>query len=57
MGPPWLGSYSVVLHQSLKGAPCEASYSVVQCVSCLMDAADAGLWWERGYGDGSTPYA
>ena len=38
------------------------SYLVVQCVRCLMgqllycSAADAGVWRERGYGDGSTPY-
>ena len=34
------------------------SYSVVQCVRCLIgqplycSAASAGLWEERGYGDG-----
>ena len=39
------------------------SYSVVQCVRHLMGqplycaAADAGVWWEGGYDDGSTPYA
>ena len=37
------------------------SYSVVQCVRHLMgqplhcSAANAGVWGERGYGDGSTP--
>ena len=50
-------------HQSLKGAPWVGSCSVVQCVRRLMgqpfycSAADAGMWGERGYGDGSTPYA
>ena len=50
-------------HRSLKGAPWVGSCSVVQCVRHLMGqplyclAADAGLWRERGYGDGSTPYA
>ena len=39
------------------------SYSVVQCVRGLMgqplycSAADAGVWGERGYGDGSNLYA
>ena len=47
-------------HQSLKGAQWVGSCSVVQWVRHLMDqplycsAADAGLWGERGYGDGST---
>ena len=46
--------------QSLKGAPWVGSYSAVQCVRRLMvqslycSAASAGLWRERGYGDGST---
>ena len=37
-------------------------YSTVQCVRHLMgqplycSAADAGVWRERGYGDGFTPY-
>ena len=37
------------------------SYSVVQCIRVLMgqplyhSATNAGPWWERGYGDGSTP--
>ena len=50
-----------LVHQSLKGAPWVGSYSVVQCVRHLMgqplycSAADARLWGERGYGDGSTP--
>ena len=62
-GPPWLGSYSVVWHIShLKEHPGWGSYSVVQCVRHLMgqplycSAADAGMWGERGYDDGSTPY-
>ena len=39
------------------------SYSVVQCLRHLMGqslyyaTADAGVWGETGYGDGSTPYA
>ena len=39
------------------------SYSVDQCIRCSMgqllylSVADAGLWRERGYGDGSTLYA
>ena len=38
------------------------SYSVVQCVGCLMgqplycSAANAGMWGEGGCGGGSTPY-
>ena len=48
--------------QALKGAPWVGSYNVVQCVRHLMgqplycSAANAGVWWETGYGDGSTPY-
>ena len=63
-GPLWLGSYSVALHiRHLKGHPGCGAYSVVQCVSHLMgqplycSAANAGVWGERGYGDGSTHYA
>ena len=47
-------------HQTLNGAPWMGSYSVVQCIRCLMgqplycSAADDGLWGERGYSDGST---
>ena len=62
--PSWLGSYSVVqCIKPLKETPWVGSYSVVQCVRCLMGqtlycpAVDPGLWRERGYGDGSTPYA
>ena len=50
-------------HQALKGAPWVGSCSVVQCIRRLMgpplycSAAVAGMWGERGYGDGSTPYA
>jgi len=46
---------------ALKVAPGVGSYSVVQCVRRLMgqplycSAADAGVWGERGYGDGSIP--
>ena len=49
-------------HQSLKGAPWVGSCSVVQCVRRLMgqpfycSAADAGMWGERSYDDGSTLY-
>ena len=53
-GPPPAG---VLLgrsaRQALKGAPWVGSYSVVQCVSCMMgqplycSAADAGMWGER----------
>ena len=49
--------------QSLKGAPWMGSCSVVQCLRCLMgqplycSAADAGLWGERSYGEGSSYYA
>ena len=47
-------------HQALKGARWVGSYSVVQSVRRLMvslySAAGAGVWRERGYGDGSTPY-
>ena len=38
------------------------SYSVVQCVKCLMgqplycSAANTGIWGERGYEEGSTCY-
>ena len=44
--------------QELQGLPWVGSYSVVQCIMCLMgqplycSAANAGMWGERGYGDG-----
>ena len=47
-------------HQALKGAPWVGFYSEVQCIRHLMSqslhclAANAGMWEERGYGDGST---
>ena len=50
-------------HQALKGAPWVGSYSVVQCIRYLMgrplycSAADAGVWGERGHGEGCTLYA
>ena len=50
-----------LVHQSVKGAPWVGSYSVIQCVRSLMaqpiycSAANAGIWGERGCGDGSTP--
>ena len=46
--------------QSLRAATWVGSCSVVQCIRHLMgqplycSAANAGLWRERGYGDGST---
>ena len=49
-----------LVHQSLKGAPWVGSYSVVQCIRHLMGqplyclATNAGLWGQRGHGDGST---
>ena len=61
-GPSRLGSYFVDQRfRHFKGHPGGGSYSVVQCITCLMgqplcSAADAGVWGERGYGDGSTPY-
>ena len=61
-GPPWLGSYSRSACQSLKGTPWVGYCSVVQFIRHLMgqpvyfSAADAGLWGERAYGDGSTRY-
>ena len=47
--------------QSLKEAPGVGSYSAVQCIRHLMgqplcSAADAGMWGDRGYGGGFTPY-
>ena len=48
------------VHQALKGAPWVGSYSVVQCIRHLMGqplyclATSAGLWGQRGHGDGST---
>ena len=63
-GLPCLGSFSVVQGVShIQGPPWVESYSVVQCVRHLMgqplycSAADAGVSGERGYDDGSTPYA
>ena len=47
--------------QALKGAPWLGSYSIFQCVRHLMghplycSAADAGMWGEGSYDDGSTP--
>ena len=49
--------------QAPKGAPWVGSYSVVQCLGCLMSqtfycsAAHAGMRGERGCGDGATPYS
>ena len=50
-------------HQVLKGAPWVGSYSVLKCIRHLIgqplscSAANAGMWGERGYSDGPTPYA
>ena len=50
-------------HEALKGALRVGSSSVVPCLRCLMgqslycSAAHAGVWAERGYGDGSIPCA
>ena len=59
-GLPCLGSYSVDQHvKHLKGNPGWAP-TPAQCIGHLMgqplccSAADAGVWGERGYGDGST---
>ena len=60
-GPPCLGSYSVDRCQALNWAPWVGSYFVVHGIRDLMgqplycSAANAGMWEERGYGDGSTP--
>ena len=59
-GYPWLGSYSVdQACQALKGALWVVFYSVVRCLMSqplYCSAANAGMWGERGYGDGSNPY-
>ena len=45
----------------IEGPPWLRPYSVVQCIRCLRgqpfycSAAHAGMWGERGYGDGSSP--
>ena len=56
------GAYSVVWRvRHIAGARL-GSYSVDVCVRHLMgqplccSAEDTGVWGERGYGDGSTPY-
>jgi len=61
-GPPWLGVLLCRLaHQSLKEAPWVGSSSIVQCLRHLRgqphycSAASAGVWGDRGYGDGSPP--
>ena len=63
-GLPYPGSFSVVwCVRHTEGSPWVGSYSVVQCLRHLMGqslyyaTADAGVWGETGYGDGSTPYA
>ena len=61
----WRGPMAGVLlcrlgHQALKGVTWVGSYSVVQCIRHLMGqplyclATSAGLWGQRGHGDGST---
>ena len=61
-GPPGVFLLCSSVHQSLKGAPWVGSYSVIQCIRCLMgqpldcSAVDAGMWRERGYGNGFTHY-
>ena len=61
-GLPCLGSSSVVwCVRHVEGPQWMVSHSVVQCIRCLMgqslycSAADAGMWGEGGYGDGSSP--
>ena len=61
-GLPCLGSFSVVwCVRHIEGSPWVGSYSVVQCLRHLMgqsfyySTADAGVWRERSYADGSTP--
>ena len=63
-GLPCLASFSVAQHvRHIEGPPWVGSYSVVQRVRHLVgqplycSASDAGVWGERGCGDGSTPYA
>jgi len=63
-GFPCLESFSVVqCIRCIEESPWLGSYSVVPCNGCLMNqplycsAANAGVWGERGYGDGSTHYA
>ena len=54
-----------LVHQALKGAPWVGPCSVVQWVRRLMGqalyyystACAGGVWEERSYGDGSTPYS
>ena len=62
--PSWLGFYSGVwVHKALKGLTWLGFFSVVWCLRSFKgqplycSAANAGVWGERGYGDGSTPYA
>ena len=61
-GSLWLGSYSEDQCISyLKETPVwdPALCSVCQAFdgqALYCSAADAGMWGERGYGDGSTPY-
>ena len=62
-GLPCLGSFSVVPHIRHKERPqWLGSSSVDHCLRHLMghpldcSAANAGLWGERGYGNGSTRY-
>ena len=59
--PGW-GLLSGLAHQALKWAPWLESYSVVQCIRCVMGQLSIVrlpmlACWERGFGDGSTCYA
>ena len=61
-GPPCLGSYCVVQRISHQKVHPGCGPTLFQRVRHLMDqplccsVANAGLWGERGYGHGSTPY-
>ena len=62
-GTPWMGSYSVDWHiRNLKEHPgwsptLKFSAWGVWWARLYFSAANAGVWGERGYGGGSTPYA
>ena len=56
-----LASLCSSVGKALRGNFCLGSYSVVQCIRYLTGqplyglAANAGVWGERGSGDGSSP--
>ena len=59
---PCLGAFSDVWQvRHIEGSPWLGSYSAVQCLRRLMgqplysSAADAAMWGDRDYGDGSNP--